>query len=96
MNKNKTIKNRLSKSQSPYLLQHASNPVDWFPWSDDAFKIAKDQNIPRDLSRLFDHSQHKHRHHVALVAKPAPVSTCSVNPWSELVHVYFCHTSTFI
>ena len=41
MNKNKTIQNRLSKSQSPYLLQHASNPVDWFPWSDEAFKKAK-------------------------------------------------------
>ena len=50
MNKNKTIQNRLSKSQSPYLLQHASNPVDWFPWSDDAFKKAKEENKPIFLS----------------------------------------------
>ena len=50
MNKNKTIQNRLSKSQSPYLLQHASNPVDWFPWSDEAFKKAKDENKPIFLS----------------------------------------------
>ena len=50
MNKNKTIQNRLSKSQSPYLLQHASNPVDWFPWSDEAFKRAKDENKPILLS----------------------------------------------
>ena len=28
-------------SQSPYLLQHASNPVDWYPWGEEAFKIAK-------------------------------------------------------
>ncbi len=34
-------KNRLSKESSPYLLQHASNPVDWFPWGEDAFDKAK-------------------------------------------------------
>ena len=50
MNKSKTIQNRLSKSKSPYLLQHASNPVDWFPWSDEAFKKAKDENKPIFLS----------------------------------------------
>ena len=50
MNKRKTSQNRLSKSQSPYLLQHASNPVDWFPWSDEAFKKAKDENKPIFLS----------------------------------------------
>ena len=50
MYKNKTIQNRLSKSQSPYLLQPASNPVDWFPWCDEAFKKAKDENKPIFLS----------------------------------------------
>ena len=29
--------NRLGDSQSPYLLQHKNNPVDWYPWSEDAF-----------------------------------------------------------
>ncbi len=33
--------NRLKLEQSPYLLQHADNPVDWFPWSDEAFALAK-------------------------------------------------------
>ncbi len=33
--------NRLKEEQSPYLLQHADNPVDWFPWSDAAFALAK-------------------------------------------------------
>ncbi len=33
--------NRLAKESSPYLLQHAHNPVDWFPWGDDAFEKAK-------------------------------------------------------
>lgn len=50
MNKSKNKQNRLAQSQSPYLLQHASNPVDWFPWSDEAFKKAKDENKPIFLS----------------------------------------------
>jgi uncharacterized protein len=33
--------NRLSKESSPYLLQHAHNPVDWYPWGDEAFAKAK-------------------------------------------------------
>ena len=43
-------KNRLANSQSPYLLQHASNPVDWYPWGDEAFKKAKNENKPIFLS----------------------------------------------
>ncbi|XEC92620.1 thioredoxin domain-containing protein [Paenibacillus tarimensis] len=42
--------NRLAKEKSPYLLQHAYNPVDWFPWSDEAFEIAKRENKPVFLS----------------------------------------------
>ena len=42
--------NRLTTSQSPYLLQHASNPVDWYPWNNEAFKKAKDENKPIFLS----------------------------------------------
>ena len=38
--------NRLIHEQSPYLLQHAHNPVDWFPWGDEAFKLAKVQHKP--------------------------------------------------
>ena len=33
--------NRLVFEKSPYLLQHAANPVDWYPWSEDAFILAK-------------------------------------------------------
>jgi len=36
--------NRLINSSSPYLLQHAYNPVDWYPWSDEAFERAKSEN----------------------------------------------------
>ena len=50
LKKNKKSLNRLNKSQSPYLLQHASNPVDWYPWGEEAFKIAKKKNKPIFLS----------------------------------------------
>ena len=42
--------NRLAESQSPYLLQHKNNPVNWFPWDKEAFKIAKQENKPIFLS----------------------------------------------
>jgi uncharacterized protein len=42
--------NRLIHEKSPYLLQHAHNPVDWYPWCDEAFKKAKDLNRPIFLS----------------------------------------------
>ena len=50
MTKKEIKQNRLKDSQSPYLLQHASNPVDWYPWSDVAFKKAKKENKPIFLS----------------------------------------------
>ncbi|XP_076856590.1 spermatogenesis-associated protein 20 isoform X2 [Brachyhypopomus gauderio] len=43
-------KNRLSKERSPYLLQHAFNPVDWFPWGQEAFDKAKSEDKPIFLS----------------------------------------------
>ncbi len=42
--------NRLQYEKSPYLLQHASNPVDWYPWSDDAFERAGREDKPVFLS----------------------------------------------
>ena len=39
-----TRKNRLAKESSPYLLQHAGNPVDWFPWGEEALEKAKSEN----------------------------------------------------
>ncbi|WP_144509635.1 thioredoxin domain-containing protein [Bacillus sp. FJAT-22090] len=38
--------NRLINEKSPYLLQHAYNPVDWFPWCEEAFKRANEENKP--------------------------------------------------
>lgn len=42
--------NRLAKESSPYLLQHAQNPVDWYPWSEEAFEKAKQEDKPIFLS----------------------------------------------
>ncbi len=41
---------QLKKSTSPYLLQHADNPVSWYPWCNEAFEIAKRENKPIFLS----------------------------------------------
>jgi uncharacterized protein YyaL (SSP411 family) len=46
----KTKENRLVNEKSPYLRQHAYNPVDWHPWGDEAFDKAKKENKPIFLS----------------------------------------------
>ncbi len=47
---NKKYSNRLAREKSPYLLQHAHNPVDWFPWGEEAFLKAKKEDKPIFLS----------------------------------------------
>jgi uncharacterized protein len=42
--------NRLAREKSPYLLQHAHNPVDWYPWGEEAFAKARRENKPIFLS----------------------------------------------
>src|ERR1700682_3415296 len=42
--------NRLAQEVSPYLLQHAHNPVDWYPWGEEAFTRAKQEDKPVFLS----------------------------------------------
>ncbi|MBT3515635.1 MAG: thioredoxin domain-containing protein [Nitrospina sp.] len=43
---NEAYSNQLIYEKSPYLLQHAHNPVNWFPWGEEPFKIAKEKNLP--------------------------------------------------
>ncbi len=43
-------RNRLAKEKSPYLLQHAANPVDWYPWGEEAFERARREDRPVFLS----------------------------------------------
>ena len=42
--------NRLAAESSPYLLQHAANPVDWYPWGEEAFAAAVERDVPIFLS----------------------------------------------
>ncbi|MGQ0793652.1 MAG: thioredoxin domain-containing protein [Deltaproteobacteria bacterium] len=44
------IQNRLIQEKSPYLLQHAENPVDWYPWGEEAFEKARREDKPILLS----------------------------------------------
>jgi len=44
------VPNRLASEKSPYLLQHAGNPVDWYPWGEEAFARARDDDKPIFLS----------------------------------------------
>lgn len=47
---NSTHTNRLNTEKSPYLLQHAHNPVDWYPWNGEAFERARKEDKPVFLS----------------------------------------------
>lgn len=49
-NKTTRIPNKLANEKSPYLLQHAFNPVNWYPWGEEAFAKAKAENKPIFLS----------------------------------------------
>ena len=48
--KSDTVGRRLADEQSPYLLQHAENPVDWYPWGEEAFERAAREDRPVFLS----------------------------------------------
>ncbi len=50
MAKAATYTNRLAKEKSPYLLQHAHNPVDWYPWGEEALEKARKEDKPIFLS----------------------------------------------
>lgn len=50
VDQSKNPPNRLIYEKSPYLLQHAYNPVDWYPWGKEAFEKAKEENKPIFLS----------------------------------------------
>ncbi|MEE9231050.1 MAG: thioredoxin domain-containing protein [Acidobacteriota bacterium] len=50
MKEKRSTPNRLAKEKSPYLLQHADNPVDWYAWGDEAFKKAREESLPIFLS----------------------------------------------
>jgi uncharacterized protein YyaL (SSP411 family) len=44
------MRNRLANEDSPYLQQHAENPVDWFPWGEEALRLSREKDLPIFLS----------------------------------------------
>jgi len=52
--------NSLTNSSSPYLLQHAHNPVDWYPWGEEALAKAKAERLFLKYTDLTDNTE-KHR-----------------------------------
>jgi uncharacterized protein YyaL (SSP411 family) len=50
MEESASFTNRLAQEKSPYLLQHAHNPVDWYPWGEEAFEAARSLDRPIFLS----------------------------------------------
>ena len=53
----KEYTNQLIHEKSPYLLQHAHNPVNWFPWGEAAFQKAKEENKPDYKARIEEQQQ---------------------------------------
>lgn len=50
MSENEWTKNKLEEEKSPYLLQHAKNPVHWYPWGEEAFEMAESEDKPLFIS----------------------------------------------
>jgi hypothetical protein len=73
----KKFENRLAHEKSPYLLQHKDNPVDWYPWGEEAFEKAKKENKPIFLSVGYSTCQYA-------------IFTISIN---EIVGVMSWHTN---
>ena len=46
------MSNRLKDEKSPYLIQHKDNPVDWYPWCEEAFRKAEEQNKDLSLKKI--------------------------------------------
>ena len=72
--------NRLANATSPYLLQHADNPVDWWEWSPEAFAEARRRNVPILLSVGYAACHWCHG-----VLGPLVVSGCCLHCRSEAV-----------
>jgi uncharacterized protein YyaL (SSP411 family) len=77
--------NRLVASTSPYLLQHADNPVDWWHWSDEALAEAKRRDVPILLSVGYSacHWCHETSNHGEMgpVVLEAPYSLANLRHW---------------
>ena len=97
--------NRLSKELSPYLLQHQNNPVNWFPWGQEAFQKAKDEDKPVFLSigyatchwcHVMEHESFEDKEVAALLNEvfvPVKVDR-EERPDIDQVYMAYCQLST--
>ncbi|WP_218570717.1 DUF255 domain-containing protein [Pseudomonas sp. H3(2019)] len=78
------MSNRLANETSPYLRQHAENPVDWYPWGEEAFRRARDEDKPIHLSWPLPRMCPSARAGMRSRGKSAPMSaeTTRANPRS--------------
>jgi len=72
--------NRLIKEKSPYLLQHAYNPVAWYPWGDEALATAAREDKPILLSIGYSTCYWCHRRSPQLRVRTNPFSCRSATP----------------
>ena len=63
-------RNRLANEKSPYLLQHATNPVEWYPWGEEAFEKARQEDKPIFLSIGYCHLPLVPRHGARVLRGP--------------------------
>lgn len=83
--------NRLINEKSPYLLQHAYNPVDWHPWGDEAFEKAKREDKPVFLSIGYStcHWCHVSKGYIFVYANLITVAYCiTYNKWCRILFVF--------
>lgn len=76
--------NRLNQEKSPYLLQHVSNPVDWWPWCEEAFAKAKRENKPIFLSIGYSTCHWCHVDGTRIFCRSASGKICLINGSSLL------------
>ncbi len=73
--------NRLINEKPPYLLQRAHNPVDWFPWREEAFEKAKRENKPVLVSIGYSTcSFHKKRINLEFLYQDDPLTLLVISP----------------
>ena len=81
--------NRLAGSTSPYLLQHAENPVDWYPWGDEAFARAEAEDKPLLVSVGYPVSIALGRMPLESLQWFTPVATVATGPSLLVVPAFY-------
>ena len=79
--------NRLSQETSPYLLQHQHNPVDWFPWGEEAFAKAK-KDCEAEVYKMYEEVITEEKTWADYLFKMGPVIGLNANILKEFVNTF--------